>query len=388
MSPRLMATRHADRRGIALPAAVLALVVVGALIAGVFFTARVEQLSAVNTVGAAQAAQTAEAGLASIVGGAAGTYRTLAVGATSTPVVQTLLGSPLDRYTVTVTKLNDDNRYIVESLGERLDGAGTVIASRRVMQLVRTVGAQLQTQTAAFTALGSVRQEDGSVEGEDEAPPDLSCPAVGPDAASYRLNAGPVDQVGGGDSPFRVVPDGTLDALDFENFGQVTFDEIAATADIRILSPGTFNFTNIGPQVASGSCVVSNPENWGEPLPGSFVTTAACKDYVPVIFIDGNATITGLRGQGLMLVNGDVTFGGQIQFYGIVIARGRVNGAVLAPNTSLIMGAVLAKNQASALHQLLGDVDFQYSSCAVNRALASVGRFAPFAERSWLQLYQ
>ncbi len=398
MTIRERSWRHSsrNRRGIALPAAVLALVVVGALIAGVFFIARVEQLSAVNTVGSAQAAQTADAGLATVVGGVSAPYRTLAVGASSTPVVAFVAGNPLDRYTVTVTKLSDDNRYIVESLGERLDGTGAVVASRRVMQLVRTVGAQLQTGPGTFIALGAVQHSHGQVEGDDYPPPMPSCPTPGPNAPSFRTNGGSINQVSpGGDSPFRITPDAALTASDFENFGQVTFDELAASADIQILNPGTFNFTNIQPRLLGAACHVADPTNWGEPDPGSFPGTAACQDYVPVIYIAGNATITGLRGQGLVLVNGDITFGGTIQFYGVVVARGTANTTTPTPN-ALITGSVLAKNQSSLQHQLIGGtggpavdkVDFQYSSCAVNRALASAGRFAPFGERSWLQLYQ
>ncbi len=386
--------RHTrDReRGIALPAAVLALVVVGALIAGVFFLARVEQLSAINTVGAAQAAQTADAGLASVVGGPANPYRSLAVGATSAPVVSVLAGNPLDRYTVRVTKLNDDNRYVVESLGERLDPGGAVVASRRVLQFVRIVGGSISVGPAAFVGLGSVLQSSGNSSGVDAAPPGLGCPAPGPNGVSFRLNPGPLNQIWpGGDSPGRAIPDGSLTASDFESFGQATFDELAASADVRILTPATFDFTNIRPQVLSGNCVTTNPANWGEPDPTSFPSTTACRDYVPIIYIQGDATITGLRGQGFLLVDGNVTFGGQMQFYGLVVARGTVNTTTPAPAPALpglVTGMAMGKNQAGTSHQLVEDIDFQYSSCTVNRALASVGRFAPFNERSWLQLYQ
>lgn len=402
MSPPVSVTRSdaRDQRGIALPAAVLALVVVGALIAGVFFIARVEQLSAVNTLGSAQAAQTADAGLASIVGGASAPYRTLAVGASSTPVVALVAGNPLDRYTVTVTKLSDDNRYIVESLGERLDATGAVVASRRVMQLVRTVGAQLQTGPAALTLLGVLNQSNGQIDGEDDAPTGWTCPAPipPPGVPSVRMRDAPVvpffNQTSPAGSSPPPVGDASLDASDFESFGLVTFDELAAAADIQILSPGTFDFSNVRPTLSGGACDLTSPDNWGEPEPATFPATTPCHGFMPIIFIDGDATITGQRGQGLLLVDGNITFGGNFHFYGLVVARGTANTTTPTPN-GVITGSVLAKNQSFQQHQLIGTtgtlgekIDFQYSSCAVNRALASAGRFAPFGERSWLQLYQ
>lgn len=382
-----------SRRGIALPAAVLALVVVGALIAGVFFIARVEQLSAVNTVGSAQAAQTAEAGLASVVGGAAGPYRTLAVGATSAPVVQVLAGSPLDRYTVTVTKLSDDNRYIVESLGERLDGAGTVVGSRRVMQLVRIVGGALSTSPAALTLRGTLAHDSGGIQGNEASLPAWTCPPSGPTVAGILNRGSPPDQYlpGGaaaglsGSPAIQSYP--SLSSAHFEDLGGVSFAEAAAYADVTISNPSSFNFSMVAPQVAGSACV-PGPYNWGEPEP--VPATMPCQDYFPVIHIQGDVTLTAdVRGQGLLLIDGDVTLGGGFRFYGVILALGTVGTVSVPPGTAVVIGSVLAQNPTGApTLSFPAEVDFRWSSCAVNRALASVGRFVPFTERSWLQLYQ
>ena len=54
--------RLSDERGVALAVAVLALVVIGALVAGSFYAGRIEQQSGENTLYAAQAFEAAEAG--------------------------------------------------------------------------------------------------------------------------------------------------------------------------------------------------------------------------------------------------------------------------------------------------------------------------------------
>jgi hypothetical protein len=59
--------RRGDRRGIALVLAMLALVVLGAIVAGTFFAGRLEQQSGDNTLYATQAREAAEAGLTDAV---------------------------------------------------------------------------------------------------------------------------------------------------------------------------------------------------------------------------------------------------------------------------------------------------------------------------------
>ena len=63
-----MRSRLSNERGVALAVAVFALVVIGALVAGIFFAGRVEQQSGRNTFYAAQAAEAADAGLGEAIG--------------------------------------------------------------------------------------------------------------------------------------------------------------------------------------------------------------------------------------------------------------------------------------------------------------------------------
>ena len=79
------APRLSDERGIALAMAVFALVIIGVLVAGAFFSGRLEQRGGVNSVMATEAFEAAEGGLAYTIndGWQTSTFNALAVGASS-----------------------------------------------------------------------------------------------------------------------------------------------------------------------------------------------------------------------------------------------------------------------------------------------------------------
>jgi hypothetical protein len=129
-----------DRRGIALPVALFALVVIGALVSGSFFAGRLEQQSGQNTIFAAQALEAAEAGLSDVlantdpaavealpIGGLPLDLGTLAPGAGVTAARQIV------RLTSTL--------WFVRSTGIRQNAEGAPLASRSLGLLVRVVAA-------------------------------------------------------------------------------------------------------------------------------------------------------------------------------------------------------------------------------------------------------
>src|SRR5260370_32496138 len=69
---------------------------------------------------------------------------------------------------------------------------------------------------------------------------------------------------------------------------------------------------------AAGACDQTVLTNWGDPLN----PTAPCGGYFPIIHITGSATINGQEGQGILLVDGDLSVLGGFQFYGITIIQG------------------------------------------------------------------
>jgi hypothetical protein len=103
-----------------------------------------------------------------------------------------------------------------------------------------------------------------------------------------------------------------------------------------------------------------------------------------VIWVDGDANINGVEGQGILLVNGNLDVQGSFEFYGPVIVKGALstqgtgghfNGGVIAANINLDQNTVL------------GDAVITYSSCALSRALQASAQGAILRERSWVNLY-
>ncbi|HEY5939600.1 MAG TPA: hypothetical protein VIT87_02185 [Gemmatimonadales bacterium] len=125
-----------DERGIALLIAVVALGVIGALIGGIFFAARLEQQSGQNALFAVQAGEAAEAGLNEAM-------------ATLDPAALELLpvgGTPLDLGTLKLasgagassqaSRLTQ-HLFLIRARGFLEGAAGSILAARSVGLLVR-----------------------------------------------------------------------------------------------------------------------------------------------------------------------------------------------------------------------------------------------------------
>jgi hypothetical protein len=119
----------------ALPLALLALVVIAALVAGGFTAAHLEQRIGRNALYAVQAAGAAEAGAAAVVGGWEGLgLGFLAPGASAVLPAAALPGPTA--YSPTVTRLNGE-LFLVQVEGTRSDAGGGMLARRDVGLLVR-----------------------------------------------------------------------------------------------------------------------------------------------------------------------------------------------------------------------------------------------------------
>jgi hypothetical protein len=118
-----------------LPLALLALVVIGALVACAFASAYVEQRIGRNTVYAVQAAGAAEAGAAAVIGN----WETLGLGLL-TPGESTVLPTRAvpgsSAYTPSVRRLNDQ-LFLLEVEGIRADADAGPLARRRLGVVLR-----------------------------------------------------------------------------------------------------------------------------------------------------------------------------------------------------------------------------------------------------------
>ena len=119
----------------ALPLALLALVVIAALVAGGFMAAHLEQRIGRNTLYAVQAAGAAGAGAAAVVGG----WEGLGLGLLAPGDSAVLPAAPLPgpaAYSPTVVRLTGQ-LFLVRVAGIRSDADGGALARREVGLLVR-----------------------------------------------------------------------------------------------------------------------------------------------------------------------------------------------------------------------------------------------------------
>jgi hypothetical protein len=122
-------------RGMALPLAMFALVVMSTAIGAAFVVALLEQRLGRNVLYTVQAASAAEAGVAAVLGSWDDTgVIALAPGATTALPVGSLPGPAA--YSPAVTRLNGE-LFLVRSEGTRLDANGGVLARREVAVVVR-----------------------------------------------------------------------------------------------------------------------------------------------------------------------------------------------------------------------------------------------------------
>jgi hypothetical protein len=124
-------------RGLVLPLAILALVVIAALVACAFASAFLEQRLGRNTLYAVQAAGAAEAGAATVVAAwEAHGLSLLGPGESTVLPTEILPGS--SAYTASVSRLNDQ-LFLLEVEGIRTDAEARSLARRRLGVVLRSV---------------------------------------------------------------------------------------------------------------------------------------------------------------------------------------------------------------------------------------------------------
>jgi hypothetical protein len=275
--------------------------------------------------------------------------------------------------------------FLLRSIGTRTDASGGQMASRSVAQLIRLVQADLDV-AAGLTALGDVTLTGSSeVSGIDEVPPlwaaeAVSCPPL-EDVTGVRYNEGEVQFSGNG--TVQGVPDTLMDNTLTTNKMKEDFDKLKTLATLIVSSgnPPATGPVHVG---LPPRCDKSVESNWGEPA----IQTDPCSNYFPIIYHNGNLSLQGGRGQGILLVEGDLTATGGMVFYGPVFVSGTFSTAGNKNQGAKFYGGVIAGNVLlDDTNKLSGQALVSYSSCAVRRALQNSSTPAALAERSWVQVY-
>jgi hypothetical protein len=372
-----MMANRTDERGVAVVAAVFALLLMGGLIAGAFFVGMQEQRVGRNTVKIQQAFNTADAAAEYLLADwDAFRYNNIAAGSTLTDKGWTDDGTGW--YRRTLRRMNT-MLYLVDAQGFSADSS----THQHVGVLARLRPFEIDID-AAFKTKGAVRVRGNSdIDGHDHLPPGWSgCPPLGAslpgilvDDVSNVRTSGNSYEIDGAPPPVR--GDATIDEAALTTFGDDNFDALAAIATMA-LGPGTY--TQIQPSFVGTQCNLADPQNWGDGQDPS----SPCGKYFPTIYISGDARINGRQGQGLLLVDGDLSVAGNFEFFGVVIVRGRFKTTGTGQKFN---GAVIAANGFDDENDIGGNAQFLYSSCAVQQSLQGTAFAIPLGERSWMHLY-
>ncbi|MBI4544078.1 MAG: hypothetical protein HY703_02655 [Gemmatimonadetes bacterium] len=376
--------------GFVLAAAILGIVIIGALITGGFFAASQEDRTAASSRDAGQAFYIAEQGLHDVLG----TWRridfqplrrdTTVVIAADT--VRTN-GIPIGSYVVEGRRISQ-RLYFLRSTGSVLRGGRAAGAARQVGVVVRSFMMQVPDDRALQIYGGLLVSGNARIDGRNSHPSEWTdCdtttdkPAiVAKDTTLVRMSGSAAEIIG---NP-PLVQDTGLSTPDFLGFGDVDFDELKLMAE-KVYPPAT-TLTNASPVLdATGACDITVRDNWGAPLN----STHACHTYFPLIYAQGNLTIASSSyGQGILLVEGDLHISGGFDFYGIVVVKGKLvttgTGAHLNGLALVYTGGDLDRESLA-----IGNSIINYSQCSIARAQlynSVLSRALPIRDRSWVDL--
>ena len=310
-----------------------------------------------------------------------------------------------------------DRFFRIQSTGQVTRGGNLAGAERRLAMMARNV-AQAAVDfnqipdDAALRTQGNVRTVgNAQIIGLDEPLPNWGgfnsdvCPGDPQDAAGV-ITSGSANSQGSSQiigDPDKVENMPVQDQDEFMTFGDgddiYGWDEMVAAATHSITSTNP----SIGATYVGGVCDTSNPFNWGEPTPDPadpdfLYPLTHCFHYFPVIHVDtggGTLMLNGpgggtARGQGILLVDGNLNLNGRFEFYGMILVRGQIE---TQGNGNRVIGSIRATGTTDLeASDYAGGSILRYSSCAVSRAQnnafqpAGELEFVPVGSRSWMDL--
>jgi len=390
MEPR-MSSSTKRREGFALAVAMVAIVVIGALIAGAFFTSTQEYRIGRNSLMDQRAFAAAEAGVTQpIQGWIKQLNLSTTPGWTGNPDTLKITGGS---YAVRrITRL-DEYTFWVSSDGYA-GPAGTLASHHKVNAVYRLAYPKFNI-LGALTVRGQVEVQGSSrVDGRDEIPAGWVTSGICPAASGGVAGVAAPDTtiVCSGTCPEGKNPGNRIDGIPapksqnpvagdpntYLKFGDQSWDMLTANADIKL--PGG-NYS-IAPTVTGTNCQYSNTSNWGDPL-----RTTACADYFPIIYVNGDLKIQANSiAQGVLLVNGSLEMAGNFTFNGIMVVKNDIKST---GNGNKVTGSAFAGNTYTADNTTVsGNSEIQYSACAVERAGKASALVVRAKERGFAEIIQ
>jgi hypothetical protein len=182
-----------------------------------------------------------------------------------------------------------------------------------------------------------------------------------------------------------VANDPTINSETFRNFLDYTYSTLATQPGVKDF-PNTTPYNGVGPVVdGTGACDKPSALNLGEPRRGGG-TVPACKTYFPIVHGTGAQLkfASNSRGQGILLVDGDLELVGGFEWTGLIIVRGQMK---ITGNGNKINGAILTEGvDINTSGSIGGNAEVTYSKCAIDRAINGAAAPAPVS-RGWAQLF-
>jgi len=375
------------RSGVALPMVLGSLVLIGVLIAGVMFASVQEFRIGANTTHQTRAATAAEFGLNRVlVDWNPASNTTMLTGDTLKRTYTLSTGGTAN---VLVTRLPGPF-YWVASEGQA--GASRVdLSSRRVFGSLLRLDTPEIGFLGALTGRGNVTVGGTALISGYDGPPAgwTGCPAGASvagvalgdtTAAGLKINgcSGSACVVG---IPSYLQTPVAQDTSTYFNYGSSNYSLLAASATKVI--PGGTTLAGVTPVAIGAACQTALLTNWGDP--SRTAPAGPCTRYYPTIHALGNLHITGSKGQGLLLVDGDLQISGGFYWVGMIVVRGtlRTTGAGAG-----IIGAVMAANvKLDDDITVTGNSYIRYSSCRVLNALQATAMLTPVKERAWVEVF-
>jgi hypothetical protein len=394
--PNPTSSRVTLRQGIALPIAIAAIIAVGALIAGVFFASTQEYRVGRNTLATQRALHGAEVGLNSVVASwtPARTMK-LKIGFRDTLQDTIIDESYVKREWVRVSP----TMFWVTSTAV----AGSLSLQQRSLKrlntLVRVDIPDMKIQ-GAITGRGNVLVSgSATVIGRDTTPPgwpdclEAGTPGAGLVVGDSAANATSGGHCGTGNTFTCItgspkVADSAIyaDSMTYKNFGGFNYDSLTKLATADKIYTGGGPIDSRQPMFfADGSCDRTHLWNWGDT--SHVKGPPGCREYYPVVWLKGTGAawqISNRGGQGILLVDGDVTFNGKFVWTGLVLVQGKLSAeGMQAPR---VTGGIMAMNRNNTTHQIAGNITLQFSRCALQAVTARLATARQTQYRAWADM--
>ncbi|HTL04673.1 MAG TPA: hypothetical protein VL241_02935, partial [Gemmatimonadales bacterium] len=311
--------------------------------------------------------------------------------------------SGMRQFADSVRRLNDQ-LFLVRSYGVRYDAAGNQLAKLGVAQMFRIVKPTIGVN-AAVTVMDPLSLNGNAflISGINVVPAQWGageCPALDAgntddvvgirSAAGSGVAAADLNNLDGYPAKY-VDNDPSITNSTFQNFLDYTFTTLAAQPGAKTL-PDVTPYNGVAPVVdnttSPASCDKSVLLNLGEPFRAPTVgVVPQCYGYFPVVHATGAQLkfAAGNRGQGTLLVDGDMELSGGFEWDGLIIVKGaitingtgnKLTGAVFAQGVNLLTAGAVS-----------GNVEIKYSQCAVTKAIGGATLAAPLGQRAFTQLY-